>query len=442
MSWPNALVLGVFVCVCGFIAYAGDLLGRRMGKRRLSLFGLRPRYTAIVTTTITGMLIAILTIGTISAVNSQVRLLILRGAQILKEQEEKIEAYSRELRLQKREAREAREDALEAGRQRDLLGRDVQRLTRQLDELSSALKEAQRERSRLMSERDRLSSQLADLKTDLDRNKEVIARAEEELGLTRQNLEKAELDVAARQEEITRLQEKRDRLRRDLAETMVSRVIFRPGEEIARGTVRCAQPHSAIEQDIIDLLGKADERARAEGAKLGTNGRAVEIVTKKLQGDRASEQVILDEAESIDLIVETISSGSGEVVVRVLSIGNSFEGEQASVEIQINYNRLIYSAGQEVASTVIDGEQTRGQILGMLISFLRMEVRYAAIHKGVIPTYDEDGQPSVGGISWEQVLDVVDEVKSAGKKTRVKAVTTRETWSEGPLEIKFESEAP
>ena len=43
----------------GLIALLGDRLGMRMGKRKLSLFGLRPKYTSMVITVITGLTISV-----------------------------------------------------------------------------------------------------------------------------------------------------------------------------------------------------------------------------------------------------------------------------------------------------------------------------------------------------------------------------------------------
>src|SRR3712207_8674593 len=48
----------LLLALCGFIAYIGDLLGRRLGKQRLSVFGMRPKHTAILLTIVTGALIA------------------------------------------------------------------------------------------------------------------------------------------------------------------------------------------------------------------------------------------------------------------------------------------------------------------------------------------------------------------------------------------------
>lgn len=72
-----ALVLTVLMG--GFIAYAGDLIGRRFGKRRVSIFGLRPKHTAIVITSCTGVLISCLTTGILFLVVPPVRQIILEG---------------------------------------------------------------------------------------------------------------------------------------------------------------------------------------------------------------------------------------------------------------------------------------------------------------------------------------------------------------------------
>src|SRR5947209_1106950 len=79
----TALVIGLLVVMCGGIAYVGDLLGWRMGKRRLSLFGLRPRHTAVVFTVCTGMLIAAVTLSVLMLASRGVRTAVLRGEQLL-----------------------------------------------------------------------------------------------------------------------------------------------------------------------------------------------------------------------------------------------------------------------------------------------------------------------------------------------------------------------
>ncbi len=53
-----ALVV-VIILVAGFVAYIGDRVGHQVGRKRLTLFGLRPKYTSTIVAVGTGMMIAL-----------------------------------------------------------------------------------------------------------------------------------------------------------------------------------------------------------------------------------------------------------------------------------------------------------------------------------------------------------------------------------------------
>lgn len=55
----GALTVVIIMIVAGLIAYIGDRVGHQVGRRRLTLFGLRPRYTSTIVAVGTGMLIAL-----------------------------------------------------------------------------------------------------------------------------------------------------------------------------------------------------------------------------------------------------------------------------------------------------------------------------------------------------------------------------------------------
>jgi hypothetical protein len=52
------LVIAIMI-VAGFVAYVGDRVGHQVGRRRLTLFGLRPKYTSTIVAVATGMVIAL-----------------------------------------------------------------------------------------------------------------------------------------------------------------------------------------------------------------------------------------------------------------------------------------------------------------------------------------------------------------------------------------------
>jgi len=47
------------MAIAGAVAYVGDRVGHRVGRQRLSLFGIRPRYTSTIVAIATGMIIAL-----------------------------------------------------------------------------------------------------------------------------------------------------------------------------------------------------------------------------------------------------------------------------------------------------------------------------------------------------------------------------------------------
>lgn len=66
-------IIVLIVFTSGLIAFLGDRIGHYIGRRRLSFLKLRPRNTAIVFTIITGILIAILSVGVLLIISSNAR---------------------------------------------------------------------------------------------------------------------------------------------------------------------------------------------------------------------------------------------------------------------------------------------------------------------------------------------------------------------------------
>lgn len=434
MTWRTILILAIFVAVCGFIAYFGDLLGRRMGKRRLTLFGLRPRYTAIVITSFTGMIIAVSTIGIMALASQSVRLLMIQGDNIISRMNHLTSEYN----------------IAQTSYQRAVDNLSKQRIITARAE--SEAERAVKQKGMLAKEILRVRSNLFHLKNDLKQNQEVLRHAEAQLSGTRHDLVSANSEIRTRRQEIEK-QHTEIRHLEKLQETYIDvlnassprlqalrerRVIFRPGEEIARRVIQCDQPISGIRTDMMRLLDSADTRARVKGAIPGENGSAIQILAKSVTDSDGNTQFLKDE-QTINALVDNIYNATGSVVVLVISVGNSVEGEPALADFDNPYqNKLIFSANETIAYTIIDGGLSKGEILSHLIQFLRERLRLTAIDQGVIPQLDENGQPTIGQIDdWDEIFDLIDEVKGIGKPIRVSAVASKDTWSAGPLSLDF-----
>lgn len=87
-------VLLIFLLVAvlaGGIAMLGNQLGRKIGRRKMTIFGLRPRHTSIFITTATGSLIAVLTLALAMLLSENVREAVT-GVQLRVEKLQKREA--------------------------------------------------------------------------------------------------------------------------------------------------------------------------------------------------------------------------------------------------------------------------------------------------------------------------------------------------------------
>ena len=52
------MLIVILAITGGVIAYLGDRIGMKIGRKRLTLFGLRPKHTSILITILTGVFIA------------------------------------------------------------------------------------------------------------------------------------------------------------------------------------------------------------------------------------------------------------------------------------------------------------------------------------------------------------------------------------------------
>ena len=69
----GTILIPLLILLSGGIAYVGNLVGRSIGRRRLTLLGLRPRYTAQIITITTGMVITVVSVAAVLLVSQDAR---------------------------------------------------------------------------------------------------------------------------------------------------------------------------------------------------------------------------------------------------------------------------------------------------------------------------------------------------------------------------------
>lgn len=477
----TGLALGLLVVMCGFIAYSGDLLGRRLGKRRLTLWGLRPRHTAIVVTVFTGMLIAGLSLAAMIGFSAGVRRAVIHGEALLRENW----VLKRESKMLKRDnARQAslsqtlQERNEQSGRQIagqihqiDVQGKENQRLQERSAELTRFLEEGKARNVQLEANRKGLEKRIAALETNrrllLARNgdlRDATASTRRHLNGVQRQLVVARAALSETQDELRTTQDhlraahvqhgialalafkRLDTLRETNRALAEERLIARAKEELARMEI----PPGASDAAIRDAVGGLVRRAEAEVNERYRASPAVSPprVPILLQPSWAQPSDIVNGYVNVISGVlhggTTLSLQDEEdlpdsrrqaqgVFVRAVVYENSTAGTPVTVRIEWRANKLAFRKGEEIAAVVVDGSQTEGALLRRLLSFLQEAVRTRALRRGVLPT--TDGR--VGEIQYDPLLETVKKIREIGGPARVGAVAPNDVWSAGPLGLDF-----
>lgn len=479
----SILFVVALILVSGFIAYFGDILGRRMGKKRLSLFNLRPRYTAIVVTTITGMIISALALAALISVNSQFRRVLTEGERIFTQNKrlttdnatlaqsnrllterrnelvKRVEERQKQLEVAKAQVAKA-ERAVKAAQQSVArLKADIETRKRDIEMLSARKFAADVElekrneelagvQAELAKAQENLRSRQADLivvgqrltvtAANLDQAKASLAETQVKLSAVEDSLRAKTRELEAKQRELSAEQTKRlhfEKLSLEFEQQLRSgNLVLRQGDEIARAVISPFQSPFGIRADILSLLGTASENANKRGVGIGQNGRAVRVVFRQPDG-RISDAT---EAECLDNARDAIWRSRTPVLVQVVCATNTVDGEQALVELLLYANKTIFREGEAIASARIDGRISEGRVLLAVIAFLQGDVADAALGKGIVPVANSDPRQSLGGNPQQQLeklLAVVGQIKALSAKADVTVYAAADITAAEPLNM-------
>jgi uncharacterized protein (DUF3084 family) len=192
------LLILTLLLLGGVLSTLGDRLGTRVGKARLSLFGLRPKNTAVVITALTGALISALSLGLMLLVSEQLRLGLFELDQIqarLRDSRSALRQSQADLDRSRGELSRAelgRSQAI-AGRQRAL---DSQyKAETQLNTAQQRIAALRRELQPLQQERTRLEAERLRLSREVKGRDAEIRRTEAELTSVRQRIAAGEKEL-------------------------------------------------------------------------------------------------------------------------------------------------------------------------------------------------------------------------------------------------------
>ena len=406
-------LIGVLVLTGGVIAFIGDRLGTKIGKKRLSIFGLRPRHTSIIITIITGIFITTMTFAVMAAASENVRLALF-GMEELQDRMSslsiQVQGTSAELEAAKKEKSEA-DAALEAAKT------NVDSMKRQQQDLAEESKRLQAGNAELAARNEALVGEnmsLAEANAALDAQNGTLLADNAKLSGNNEQLA----------DENGRLESRNQELRDGMLAIREGDITFRAGEIIASGVVRGNRAADEVRADMESL------------AQL-----AMRNVSERLGRDVSAQELWIYQPE-LEAAIQAIAANKQDMVVRVVAAGNLVRGETIRTALELYNNSVIFKADEFIIARpyhiTVHNDEVSEQVLR---DFLR-QVNLAATSKGLLA---DPINGSVGVIEGMQFYGVVDGLTAARSDYVILSAYAREdTDAQGPLmlNINLEEAAP
>ena len=384
------IIFLILTATGGAIAFIGDKLGSKVGKRRISLWGLRPKHTSIVVTVITGMLIALLTIGVMSVISDNVRVALFG----MDELRQKMATLTTQVEDQTKE--------LERGKVM------LAQKNREYEEMSERVRDTARALTHAEEQQAYMQAQLVLVESAYRKAQADVHASAEEI----RTLETTKTELT---EAIGRLNDEADRLRTDITNIREGQVMFRVGEVVSSAVVKEGLTHDETVQVLASILNDTNT-----------------TLLKRL-GIESQQEVVRILPETFEQAVKQVEGREVPGLVRVVSVGNIIVGEPAWVEFLIFDNRLTYRKGDIVFDKYMDDYDEYRAVEMKVLAFLR-EVNTKARQQGVLP---DPITGNVGQLDGQELFTTIREIERVGGNAHVTAIATEDIYTEGPVKIKI-----
>ena len=383
----SLLILG------GVLSTLGDRLGSRVGKARLSLFGLRPRQTAVVITVLTGSLISALSLGLMLLVSRQLRV----GLFELNDLEARLRSSRSDLKGSRKAQRKARQQLAEARADEIKARKILADAQARAGELRSTLQPLQEQTRRLEAERQRLSQDV--------RNRDAeIQRTDDELRAVRHRISSGEAEL--------------QQLEKNLIALRRGDVAISSGQPLATVTLKLDRPDQA-RQVIDQVLREA-------------NLQAFQKVLPEQAPDR---QIILVPRQDIERLEQAIRK-PGTWVVLLRSAANVLRGESVVYAFpDIRPNVAITIEGEVLAKTTLASQDTNPEAVRNRINLLLASTLSEVRRRGSLSQGLQFDANAVNRLARELT-------KRSGGRVDLEAVAVRRSETADPIAIELRPSRP
>ena len=379
----------------GIIAFIADKLGSKIGKKKLTVFGLRPHDTSVLLTVLSGVLISLFSVG-ILAVSSESARTALFG---------------------------------------------MEKLQKELFRLTAEKSNAEEEYNKAMVSLKEKNAAIAELDKEIQRVNEDKATAEGNLAAANNSLNEVRGQYEATQgalvnakNEVQSLTEARNKLNEEIKGLKQETKALEQGLAVMRGG---QMMYGSGEIVFVGILqgGRSEEENLKQMKWLFESANTSAMNRIGLDPGSKASLVWVPEEESVRLL-RILEKAKGNVLVRMRSLANTVIGQPVLCAMEVIPNRLIFKDGEKIYQKVIDingKEMTPDQ---SFMTFLQ-EINERSVKAGVLP---DPMTGKVGNMSAVTMVETVTKMQRMGGKILLTAYADGNITTAGPVQLRLRLE--
>lgn len=388
----------VLALMGGLIAYLGDKLGSKIGKKRLRLFGLRPHDTSVVMTIVSGMLVAALTITVLTIASKEVRTALFG----MKQMRAEIASLTA--------TRDKANEELSAQSAK------INELDQKISEATQAAEQARQQKAAAEAQMKDAQAQMQQAQADLGQLQARYAEASARLQEAQAQVKQAEAARDKLQQDVKSLEDTAKKLREGIVAVREGNVVFRSGEILYSGVLKGGQSEEATQKQLQDFLNQANIQV---AGRIGVD---------------PSTPVIWLSREAVENAADTLGKSKGDMYVRVCAAGNILSGEMVVSRLEMVGDKVVYPKDTLILTQSITVDPNSNESDLALMAFLKA-VNRAAQADGVIPNPITG---DVGAITSTELSNASEKIRSLGGKVVITAKARQDITVAGPVLLNLE----
>lgn len=308
----------ILALVGGLIAYIADVLGKRIGKAHIRVFGLRPRQNARIMTVMSGVIISVLSITVVTLTSESARVALF----------------------------------------------GMEKLTKEIQSLEQ--------------ERDRVVLALQEAKQKVQSQNAVIADLDDQIQEANANVDEAAKKVAELNEaktklagEVTKLETNTKILKDGITAMREGELFYHAGEVVYAGVMRGNLTH---EENMVQLNWLLRTANKTVLSRLG-------IISQEIDEEKVPQAIALQE-QTMDRALAELDKAKNDKFFRVRTLTNVIVGEVSPCSIESFDNVLIYNDGDTIYReeyTMPKGSKNEDVIMGFLAKVNRTSVEHGVV---------------------------------------------------------------